>query len=370
MIVISISYKINKNSNIIKIYNILYYVCYIFFLSKNIILFFILFETIGLIVIVVILKFGYYKTRFLSTVYFVLYTSLRLFPLLATFIIFYNRGIQTHYLITNLYNTNILVRILLIIGFLVKLPVYPLHLWLLKAHLEAPVEGSIFLAAILLKLGIYGLIRLSTSWVNIINYYLSTIFLPFTLISCILVSLNCIFTQDYKLLVATSSVVHINICLFTSLQIANFGVTVRLIITISHGLASSGLFSIANLLYTNTGRRRFFMCKGLISISTYRYVWLTLLLASNLPTPPSMNLVTEVLSVTALLSIVFSYWPYVLLLCFCARSYFIYFFYMINSTNTKLSFVENKQNINYNIIYTTHLLPLWTFILWSTSFNI
>lgn len=128
MIVISISYKINKNSNIIKIYSILYYICYIFFLSKNIILFFILFETMGLIVIIVILKFGYYKTRFLSTVYFVLYTSLRLFPLLATFIIFYNRGIQTHCLITNLYNTNILIRILLIIGFLVKLPVYPLHL--------------------------------------------------------------------------------------------------------------------------------------------------------------------------------------------------------------------------------------------------
>jgi NADH-ubiquinone oxidoreductase chain 4 len=96
------------------------------------------------------------------------------------------------------------------LAFLVKLPIYFGHLWLPKAHVEAPVAGSIILAGVLLKLGGYGLTRLilvTIYWAQHVNFYLVGI----RLIRMVYVGFLCVRLNDFKALVAYSSVAHMAI---------------------------------------------------------------------------------------------------------------------------------------------------------------
>jgi NADH-ubiquinone oxidoreductase chain 4 len=100
----------------------------------------------------------------------------------------------------------------IIFAFLVKIPIFLVHLWLPKAHVEAPVAGSIILAGILLKLGGYGLIRVFPFMLNIsINF--NYIFISVSLVGGVLISLVCLRQIDLKALIAYSSVAHIGIVL-------------------------------------------------------------------------------------------------------------------------------------------------------------
>jgi NADH-ubiquinone oxidoreductase chain 4 len=100
----------------------------------------------------------------------------------------------------------------IIFAFLVKIPIFLVHLWLPKAHVEAPVSGSMILAGVLLKLGGYGLIRVFPFLLLIgLNY--NFIFVSISLIGGFLISLVCLRQMDIKALIAYSSVAHIGIVL-------------------------------------------------------------------------------------------------------------------------------------------------------------
>jgi NADH-ubiquinone oxidoreductase chain 4 len=107
-----------------------------------------------------------------------------------------------------------------IAGFLVKLPLYSVHLWLPKAHVEAPVAGSIILAAILLKLGGYGIIRIMLLFPFISNKLTSYI-IRVALIGALITSLICIRQSDLKSLVAYSSVGHIGLIIAGGITATN-----------------------------------------------------------------------------------------------------------------------------------------------------
>lgn len=97
-------------------------------------------------------------------------------------------------------------------AFLVKLPIYGLHLWLPKAHVEAPVSGSIILAGILLKIGGYGILRI-TSLFQGINHSIATPLISIIIIGAPLARLACIRQADLKSLIAYSSVAHMGLIL-------------------------------------------------------------------------------------------------------------------------------------------------------------
>jgi len=148
------------------------------------------------------------------------------------------------------------------------------------------------LAGVLLKLGGYGLCRILIV-VSTISLKFSNLIVSLGLVSMLVVGIICCRLNDIKALVAYSSVAHIGLVIAGLYVGGILGFGGSLIIIIGHGLASSGLFRILNIYYERTGRRSFYLNKGIILIIPVLALFIFMLCASNIGAPPTINLLTE-----------------------------------------------------------------------------
>nr|UGS80199.1 NADH dehydrogenase subunit 4 [Dagualachesilla anchicayaensis] len=298
------------------------------FYSMNLFLFYMFFESSLIPTFLLILGWGYQVERLQASIYLLMYTLISSLPLLLMIMYMYDIlyiGCMNNYMLFFFEGFNFLMFLFFYSAFLVKLPMFLLHLWLPKAHVEAPVAGSMILAGVLLKLGGYGLLRISLFLYKYsINYVLY--FIMISLMGGVLISLNCLRQSDIKLLVAYSSVSHMGIMLGGALSFNVWGLSSTLLMMLSHGLCSSGLFFLINVYYERVGSRSLLLLKGMIHYLPKLGMWMFLFCAMNMAAPPSLNLLSEIGLINSLVS--WSYYNMILLglMSFIAGGYSLYMF--------------------------------------------
>ena len=260
----------------------------------NLFLFYVFFERSLIPTLFLILGWGYQPERLQAGLYLLFYTLFASLPLLMGLFYIINNFYSLNFLFLKEFNIeNFLLYVFFVFAFLVKMPIFLVHLWLPKAHVEAPVSGSIILAGVLLKLGGYGLIRVFPIIVNI-SVKLNIFWVVLRLVGGVLVRIVCLRQIDLKSLVAYSSVAHISLVIGGLIVLLRWGWGFSYSLIIAHGLCSSGLFYLVNLTYERLGRRSLLINKGILAFIPSVAMWWFLLCSRNMAAPPSLNLLGEI----------------------------------------------------------------------------
>jgi len=162
-------------------------------------------------------------------------------------------------------STQGIILLALMLGFAVKVPLFPLHTWLPLAHTEAPTAGSVILAGVLLKLGTYGIYRfvLPMAPLGVIEH--AELLAILSIIGIIYAGLICWVQEDVKRLVAYSSVSHLGFCVLGLVALNSVGVSGSVLYMINHGLSTGALFLLIGMVYERYHTRSMKELRGLAS---------------------------------------------------------------------------------------------------------
>lgn len=363
LIIISTTYFYNFIYSYFILINLsLCIILYIIFCSSNMLIMYIIFEFRLIPLIILVFGWGYQPERLISGLYLFFYTLFASLPLLVI-LIYFLINFKVLFFDLNFNNSfSFVIHCSMILAFLVKIPIYIVHFWLPKAHVQAPVSGSIILAGLLLKIGGYGIIRFIFIYEFIFLNY-GFIWFSISIVGSILVSLICFIQGDLKCIIAYSSVAHIGMCIIRIITISYWGIFGSYLIMISHGLCSSALFCLANISYSRYLSRRFYLNKGLLlSIPRISLLWF-LFCSFNISCPPRLNFIREIFILSSLVS----YWDYsflyfIFISFFAACFRFYLFSFSQHGINSYIYNCSSGYVREYLLLF-IHLLPIFFILL-------
>lgn len=231
------------------------------------------------------------------------------------------------------------------IGFSVKIPIYPFHIWLPEAHVEASTAGSVILAGILLKMGIFGLYR--TVWIFLPNLtlFFEPLLLTIAFIGIFYTTLITLRQVDLKKIIAYSSVGHMGFCLIGLAINSVESLAGAFFILFSHGFISSFLFILIGFIYERYHTRNISYYGGLVFIMPSFVVFLFLAILANMSFPTTCSFVGEILILVSFFEIHHFLTVILALSIIFSGVYCIWVFNRISFGFPNLSFI-NKYSFN------------------------
>nr|YP_010463248.1 NADH dehydrogenase subunit 4 [Iphicrates gressitti]UUJ37772.1 NADH dehydrogenase subunit 4 [Iphicrates gressitti] len=369
-LMIMASYKIKMLKSVMEFLLILLMLSLFLILSfstSNLFMFYFWFECSMIPTVILIFGWGYQPERLMAGMYLIFYTLFASLPMLISiFYLFYKNKSLFMFMIN--IDFNIYIYLSLIMAFLVKMPMFLFHFWLPKAHVEAPVSGSMILAGVLLKLGGYGLFRVFNFMYMYIEY--NYLWIVLSLFGSVIIGLLCMCQIDIKSMIAYSSVSHMGMVISGMMTCNSFGLWGSLIMMLGHGLCSSALFSLANLMYEHSGSRSIMINKGfMIFMPTISMFWFMLSI-NNMSSPPSLGLLGEIMLINSLMG-----WSMMTFIFLGLSSFFscCYSIYMFSITQHGSIYSGLKYscygNIREIMMIMLHWLPLNMLFLKSDIFT-
>lgn len=287
-----------KEQNQLVVYiSLISFILNIFFLSADLLLMYIAFEAVLIPLFLMIGIFGSRSRKIYASYQFFYYTVIGSIPMFVA--ILYIFSVTGTTLLTDINLTQLsfeeqrMLWISFAIAFAIKTPLVPVHIWLPEAHVEAPTVGSVFLAAVILKMGGYGIIRILIWQLPLISAGYRDIVITICMLSMIYAGLSALRQNDIKKIIAYSSIVHMSYATMGLFVETHLSISSSLYAMLSHGLISGGLFFCMGCLYDRYGSRDLQDYSNLIYFSEGLGVCFAILLFMNMAIPGTANFPAE-----------------------------------------------------------------------------
>nr|YP_009527966.1 NADH dehydrogenase subunit 4 [Ornithodoros sonrai]AYN50619.1 NADH dehydrogenase subunit 4 [Ornithodoros sonrai] len=364
MYLASMNLNINNESMFSFYISILTFFLLFCFSLSNLMGFYLFFESVLFPIILMIMGWGYQPERLQAGLYMLFYTLLGSLPLLLFFLLkkFNLSFVYIYWVVNSNTSIGVLMFLMGVMAFFVKMPMYLVHTWLPKAHVEAPIAGSMILAGVLLKLGIYGMFRVS-SFMLIEMLDFSFLVMSVVMVGGVIVSMICLCQVDISALIAYSSVCHMGLALGGIFSMNSWGSYGNLLMMLGHGLCSSGLFCLANMYYERVFTRSMLLLKGVGGFFPFMGVWWFIFSVVNMAAPPSMNLGGEIFLIGSLLK-----WSLLLIIplgmmSFLSAAYCLYMFSYLHHGSGWVNYSLFSMSLREQLLMIVHFFPLIVWIL-------
>lgn len=270
------------------------------FVVLDILLFYVFFESVLIPLFLIVGIWGGSATRVRAAFLLFLYTLFgSLFMLLAFLVIYYNVG-STDFQVVSLSEINLesqkLLWLAVFISMAIKTPLLPFHVWLPRAHAEAPLAGSVILAGLILKLATYGYMRILIQFLPDATSYFSPLVQTIAVITLIYASLATLRQTDFKALVAYSSIGHMAVVVLGLFSNTIQGIDGALLLSIAHGVVSPALFIlVGGVLYDRYHTRTIRYYRGITAYMPLFSIMFFVFTIFNAAVPLSANWAGEFL---------------------------------------------------------------------------
>lgn len=357
----------NQKALILTILSIELLLC-ITFTASNLILFYICFEAILIPMFYLILIWGSRSRKIKAAFYLFLYTAFGSIFFFISFALLYSEFSYFNFNNSFLYYIKFLqfnekkgyvnfdfYRQLIIwfgffITFAIKIPIFPFHIWLPEAHVEAPTVGSVILASLLLKIGGYGMIKFLMVFERATKFMQPFIY-TVCLISIVYASLAALRQLDIKKIIAYSSIAHMNFVVLAIFTLTLDGLNGAVILMLGHGIVSGALFLLIGVLYERYHSRNLLYYGGLTHVMPLTSFLFFFFSISNFSFPGTANFIGEFLILKSVLQTNSLVTIILLISSICTVGYSMFLYNRLFFGNLKIKYFETFSDITRHEFY-------------------